>query len=118
MKARPASGNVREVQSAEKLYVLQARAMDPADPAPLRYWARLYRLIFGDGTSTRRSTQFTMALAGPLPRVAMHGHNTTIHEGDFQKGLHLRSFGEEYPTGARIPQSVGLLKLRRTRGKR
>jgi len=85
---------------AEKLYS-QARAMDPADPAPLRYLGELYRHHLGDWD--RAHTTFDTILdmqADPLSRaVAMHGlGKMTIHEGDFQKGLHLMEASvKEFP---------------------
>jgi len=45
-------------ETAEKLYS-QARAMDAADPAPLRYLGELYRHHLGDwDRRAQRSTQF------------------------------------------------------------
>jgi tetratricopeptide (TPR) repeat protein len=88
-------GLVAEMNSryrlAEKFY-LKANAMDPADPAPLRYLGELYRHHIGDWTKAR--TTFATILnmpADPLSRaVALHGlGKMTIHEGEFKKGLGL-----------------------------
>ena len=76
---------------AETLY-WQARTMDPADPAPLRYLGELYRHHLGDWGKARTTFDAILAMpADPLSRaVAMHGlGKMTIHEGDFQQGLHL-----------------------------
>jgi len=85
---------------AEKLY-LQARAMDPADPAPLRYLGELYRHHLGDWENAHATFDAILAMpADPLSRaVAMHGlGKMTIHEGDFQKGLHLMEASvKEFP---------------------
>jgi tetratricopeptide (TPR) repeat protein len=87
-------------EAAEKLYS-QARAMDPADPAPLRYLGELYRHHLGDWDKARTTFDAILAMpADPLSRaVAMHGlGKMTIHEGDFQKGLHLMDNSvKEYP---------------------
>jgi len=87
-------------EAAEKLYS-QARAMDPADPAPLRYLGELYRHHLGDWDKARTTFDAILAMpADPLSRaVAMHGlGKMTIHEGDFQKGLHLmEASAKEYP---------------------
>jgi len=87
-------------EAAEKLYS-QARAMDPADPAPLRYLGELYRHHLGDWDKARTTFDAILAMpADPLSRaVAMHGlGKITIHEGDFQKGLHLMEASvKEYP---------------------
>jgi len=87
-------------EAAEKLYS-QARAMDPADPAPLRYLGELYRHHLGDWDKARSTFDAILAMqADPLSRaVAMHGlGKMTIHEGDFQKGLHLMEASvKEYP---------------------
>ncbi len=87
-------------KAAEKLYS-QARAMDPADPAPLRYLGELYRHHLGDWDKARTTFDAILAMpADPLSRaVAMHGlGKMTIHEGDFQKGLHLMEASvKEYP---------------------
>jgi tetratricopeptide (TPR) repeat protein len=85
---------------AEKLYS-QARTMDPADPAPLRYLGELYRHHLGDWDKARITFETILAVpADPLSRaVAMHGlGKMTIHDGDFQKGLHLMEASvKEYP---------------------
>ena len=87
-------------EAAEKLYS-QARAMDAADPAPLRYLGELYRHHLGDWDKARSTFDAILAMpADPLSRaVAMHGlGKMTIHEGDFQKGLHLMEGSvKEYP---------------------
>lgn len=87
-------------EAAEKLYS-QARAMDPADPAPLRYLGELYRHHIGDWDKARTTFDAILAMpADPLSRaVAMHGlGKMTIHDGDFQKGLHLMEASvREYP---------------------
>ena len=82
---------VENYELAEKLYS-QARAMDPADPAPLRYLGELYRHHLGDWDKAHTTFDAILAMpADPLSRaVALHGlGKMTIHEGDFQKGLHL-----------------------------
>ncbi len=85
---------------AEKLYS-QAHQMDPADPAPLRYLGELYRHHLGDWDKARTAFESILAMpADPLSRaVAMHGlGKMTIHDGDFQKGLHLMEASvKEYP---------------------
>jgi tetratricopeptide (TPR) repeat protein len=85
---------------AEKLYS-QARQMDPADPAPLRYLGELYRHHLGDWDKARTTFNAILAMpADPLSRgVAMHGlGKMTIHEGDFQRGLRLMEASvKEYP---------------------
>jgi len=85
---------------AEKLYS-QAHEMDRADPAPLRYLGELYRHHLGDWDKARTTFESILAMpADPLSRaVAMHGlGKMTIHEGDFQKGLHLMEASvKEYP---------------------
>jgi tetratricopeptide (TPR) repeat protein len=87
-------------EAAEKFYS-QARSMDPADPAPLRYLGELYRHHLGDWDKARTTFEAILAMpADPLSRaVAMHGlGKMTIHEGDFQKGLHLMEASvKEYP---------------------
>jgi tetratricopeptide (TPR) repeat protein len=75
--------------------------MDPADPAPLRYLGELYRHHLGDWGKARTTFDAILAMpADPLSRaVAMHGlGKMTIHEGDFQKGLHLMEASvKEFP---------------------
>jgi tetratricopeptide (TPR) repeat protein len=76
---------------AEKFY-LKANAMDPADPAPLRYLGELYRHHIGDWETARQTFEKILNMpADPLSRaVALHGlGKMTIHEGEFKKGLGL-----------------------------
>jgi tetratricopeptide (TPR) repeat protein len=76
---------------AEKFYA-QARRLDPADPAPLRYLGELYRHQFGDWDKARQMFETILQMpADPLSRaVAMHGiGKMTIHDGEFKKGLGL-----------------------------
>jgi tetratricopeptide (TPR) repeat protein len=76
---------------AEKFY-LKANAMDPADPAPLRYLGELYRHHIGDWEKARTTFEAILNMpADPLSRaVALHGlGKMTIHEGEFKKGLAL-----------------------------
>ena len=78
-------------EQAERLYS-EARRMDPADPAPLRYLGELYRHHLGDWDKARVTFQAILDMpADPLSRaVALHGlGKMTIHDGDFLKGLHL-----------------------------
>jgi tetratricopeptide (TPR) repeat protein len=78
-------------EQAERLYS-EARRMDPADPAPLRYLGELYRHHLGDWDKASVTFQAILDMpADPLSRaVALHGlGKMTIHEGDFLKGLHL-----------------------------
>jgi len=100
MKRGLHAGMDEKYEAAEKLYS-QARAMDPADPAPLRYLGELYRHHLGDWDKARTTFDAILAMpADPLSRaVAMHGlGKMTIHEGDFQKGLHLMENSvKEYP---------------------
>lgn len=88
-------GLVAEMNSryriAEKFY-LKANAMDPADPAPLRYLGELYRHHIGDWDTARQTFEKILNMpADPLSRaVALHGlGKMTIHEGEFKKGLGL-----------------------------
>jgi tetratricopeptide (TPR) repeat protein len=87
-------------EQAERLYS-EARRMDPADPAPLRYLGELYRHHLGDWDKARETFNEILArLADPLSRaVALHGlGKMTIHDGDFLKGLHLMEDSvREYP---------------------
>jgi tetratricopeptide (TPR) repeat protein len=87
-------------EQAERLYS-EARRMDPADPAALRYLGELYRHHLGDWDKARVTFQAILDMpADPLSRaVALHGiGKMTIHEGDFQKGLHLMEASvREYP---------------------
>lgn len=76
---------------AEKFY-LKAKAMDGADPAPLRYLGELYRHHIGDWAKARTTFEAILNMpADPLSRaVALHGlGKMTIHEGEFKKGLGL-----------------------------
>ena len=79
----------------------QARNMDQADPAPLRYLGELYRHHLGDWDKARQTFEAILAMpADPLSRaVAMHGlGKMTIHDGDFLAGLHLMEDSvKEYP---------------------
>ena len=87
-------------EQAEKLYA-EARRMDPADPAPLRYLGELYRHHLGDWDKARQMFEQILARpADPLSRaVALHGlGKMTIHDGDFLKGLHMMEASvREYP---------------------
>jgi tetratricopeptide (TPR) repeat protein len=87
-------------EEAERFYA-EARQMDPADPAPLRYLGELYRHHFGDWDKARQAFEAILAMpADPLSRaVALHGiGKMTIHEGEFLKGLHLMEDSvREYP---------------------
>jgi len=87
-------------EQAERLYS-EARRMDPADPAPLRYLGELYRHHLGDWDKARETFNEILARPGdPLSRaVALHGlGKMTIHDGDFLKGLHLMEDSvREYP---------------------
>jgi len=80
-----------QYRQAEKFYT-KANAMDPADPAPLRYLGELYRHHIGDWTKARTIFESILNMpADPLSRaVALHGlGKMTIHEGEFKKGLGL-----------------------------
>ena len=80
-----------QYRQAEKFYS-KANAMDPADPAPLRYLGELYRHHIGDWTRARTVFETILNMpADPLSRaVALHGlGKMTIHEGEFKKGLSL-----------------------------
>jgi tetratricopeptide (TPR) repeat protein len=86
-----AAENAAKYTEAERLYT-QARRLDPADPAPLRYLGELYRHHIGEWTKARETFDAILAMpADPLSRaVALHGlGKMTIHEGDFKKGLSL-----------------------------
>jgi tetratricopeptide (TPR) repeat protein len=87
-------------EQAERLYS-EARRMDPADPAPLRYLGELYRHHLGDWDRARLTFQAILDMpADPLSRaVALHGlGKMTVHEGEFLKGLHLMEDSvREYP---------------------
>lgn len=86
---------------AEKFY-LQARAMDSADSAPLRYLGELYRHHIGDWEKARTTFETILNMpADPLSRaIALHGlGKMTIHEGEFKKGLELMEQSvAEFPT--------------------
>ena len=91
LKAGLMAENDADYLKAEKFYA-RARQLDPADPAPLRYLGELYRHQTGDWDKAR--TMFKAILdmpSDPLSRaVALHGiGKMTIHDGEFQKGLHL-----------------------------
>jgi tetratricopeptide (TPR) repeat protein len=80
-----------QYKQAEKFY-LKANAMDPADPAALRYLGELYRHHIGDWEKARTTFETILNMpADPLSRaVALHGlGKMTIHEGEFKKGLSL-----------------------------
>jgi tetratricopeptide (TPR) repeat protein len=88
-------GLIAEINSryilAEKFYQ-RAHAMDPADPAPLRYLGELYRHHIGDWVKARTTFESILSMpADPLSRaVALHGlGKMTIHDGEFKKGLRL-----------------------------
>lgn len=85
---------------AEKLYK-QARMMDTADPAPLRYLGELYRHHIGDWVKARAEFESILKMnAEPLSRaVALHGlGKMTIHDGEFKKGLGLmEQAADEFP---------------------
>jgi tetratricopeptide (TPR) repeat protein len=87
-------------EDADRLYS-EARRMDPADPAPLRYLGELYRHHLGDWDKARQTFEAILDMpADPLSRaVALHGiGKITIHEGEFLKGLHLMEDSvREYP---------------------
>jgi len=87
-------------EEAERLYS-EARRMDSADPAPLRYLGELYRHHLGDWDKARQTFEAILAMpADRLSRaVALHGlGKMTIHEGEFLKGLHLMEDSvREYP---------------------
>lgn len=83
--------NAAQYMEAERLYT-QARNMDPADPAPLRYLGELYRHHIGDWEKARHTFDAILNMpADPISRaVALHGlGKMTIHEGEFKKGLGL-----------------------------
>jgi tetratricopeptide (TPR) repeat protein len=83
--------NMADYPRAEQFYA-KARAMDPADPAPLRYLGELYRHQTGDWDKAQQIFETILNMpADPLSRaVALHGiGKMTIHNGEFLKGLHL-----------------------------
>jgi tetratricopeptide (TPR) repeat protein len=91
LKAGLMAENMADYTGAEKLYA-QARKMDPADPAPLRYLGELYRHQTGDWDKARVTFEAILRMpADPLSRaVALHGlGKMTIHDGEFLRGLHL-----------------------------
>jgi tetratricopeptide (TPR) repeat protein len=78
-------------EAAAGIYA-EAAALDPADPAPLRYLGEVYRHHIGDWAKARVFFDKILAMpADPLSRaVALHGlGKITIHEGEFKKGLAL-----------------------------
>lgn len=87
-------------EAAERLYT-EARRMDPADPAPLRYLGELYRHHIGDWDKAREMFEEILKMpADPLSRaVALHGlGKMTIHDGEFKKGLGwMEASVREYP---------------------
>jgi tetratricopeptide (TPR) repeat protein len=83
-----ASENAGRYEEARKLYI-QARSMDPADPAPVRYYAELLRHHTGEWQKARAEFERLLTMrVDPLSRaVALHGlGKMTIHEGAFEKG--------------------------------
>jgi len=100
MKRGLAAEMNEKYENAERLYG-EARRMDPADPAPLRYLGELYRHHLGDWDKARLTFQAILDMpADPLSRaVALHGlGKMTIHQGEFLKGLHLMEDSvREYP---------------------
>lgn len=85
---------------AENLYQ-QARRMDPADPAPMRYLGEVFRHYTGEWDKARTVFESILSMqADPMSRaVALHGlGKMTIHDGDFAKGLALMERSvETYP---------------------
>jgi tetratricopeptide (TPR) repeat protein len=80
--------NASKYEEAGRIYQ-QARKMDAADPAPLRYLGELYRHHIGDWDKARGIFNEILAMpADPLSRaVALHGlGKMTIHDGEFDKG--------------------------------
>jgi tetratricopeptide (TPR) repeat protein len=89
MKQGLVAENKAQYILAGQLYE-KARAMDPADPTPLRYLGELYRHDIGDWARAREYfNQILNMPADPLSRgVALHGlGKMTIHDGEFKKGL-------------------------------
>jgi tetratricopeptide (TPR) repeat protein len=83
--------NRLDLKEAERLY-RKAVMMDPADPAPRRFLAELYRHHIGDWVAARSEFNRILAMpADPMSRaVALHGlGKMTIHEGQFKQGLAL-----------------------------
>lgn len=100
MKRGLAAENAAKYVLADKLYT-QARAMDPADPTPLRYLGELHRHHTGDWEAAKKEFRAILDMpADPLSRsVALQGlGKITIHEGEFLKGMHLMEDSvAEYP---------------------
>ena len=91
MNAGLQAENAGDYELAKGFY-LQARALDPADPAPARYLGELYRHHTGEWDKARAVfEQMLTERIDPLSRaVALHGlGKMTIHEGAFVKGLRL-----------------------------
>jgi tetratricopeptide (TPR) repeat protein len=91
MRAGLRAENAEDYVKARRLYA-EAAALDPADPAPLRYLGEVYRHHTGEWAKARETFDKILAMrADPLSRaVAMHGlGKMTIHEGAFAKGLEL-----------------------------
>ncbi len=92
--------NNAKYADAERYYS-EAKRMDPADPAPLRYLGELYRHHIGDWDKARATFDEILAMpSDPMSRaVALHGlGKMTIHEGEFKKGLGLMERSvEEFP---------------------
>lgn len=83
-----AAENAGRYDEAGRLY-LRAQAMDPADPAPVRYHAELLRHHTGEWQKSRAEFERLLTMrADPLSRaVALHGlGKMTIHAGAFDKG--------------------------------
>jgi len=83
--------NEGRYEVARRLYQ-EAQALDPADPAPVRYMGELLRHHTGQWDEARRVFARLLAMrADPLSRaVALHGlGKMTIHAGDFDKGRRL-----------------------------
>ena len=92
--------NAGDYELAKGFY-LQARQLDPADPAPARYLGELYRHHTGEWDKARAVfEQMLTERIDPLSRaVALHGlGKMTIHEGAFVKGLRLMEKSvQEFP---------------------
>ena len=95
-----AAENSAHYPAARDAY-LAASKLDPADPTPLRYLGETYRHHLGQWEKARATFNAILAMpADPMSRaVALHGlGKMTIHEGDFNKGLHLMEQSvAEYP---------------------
>jgi len=100
MKRGLIAENKEKYELADKLYA-QARALDPADPTPLRYLGELHRHHIGDWEKAKLEFHDILNMqADWLSRaVALHGlGKITIHEGEFKKGLGLMEQSvDEYP---------------------